>query len=220
MSAIPEYSPDRRLFEVGWESLSDLELLALVVGHDRPAPQALESARQLLDCLGETRKLEQASYQDLRHAGLSHKRALALLASLQLFRRIRQTALFPGQPFRSSVEIFRHFQPQTESLKKECFWSVLLDGKNRMIRLVRISEGSLTSSLVHPREVFRPAIQEAAAGIVFVHNHPSGDPAPSPEDLQITRRLIETAKIVGIRVLDHVIIGVYRYFSFADQGLL
>lgn len=122
--------------------------------------------------------------------------------------------------FRSSVDIFEYFQPQLEPLKKECFWSVLLDGKNRLISLVRISEGSLTCSLVHPREVFRPAIREAAAGVLFVHNHPSGDPAPSQEDIEITRRLVETGRIIGIRALDHVIIGARDYFSFADRGVL
>ncbi len=88
------------------------------------------------------------------------------------------------------------------------------------MRVVRVSEGSLTSSIVHPREVFRPAIQQAAARVLFVHNHPSGDPAPSQEDIQITRRLVQTGEIVGIRALDHVVIGAHKYFSFADQGLL
>jgi DNA repair protein RadC len=95
----------------------------------------------------------------------------------------------------------------------------LLDGKSRILRVVRVSEGPLTSSLVYPCEVYRPAIREAAAGVLFVHNHLSGDPAPSQEDIQITRRLIEAGKIVGIRALDHVTIGAHRYFSFVDQGL-
>lgn len=200
--------------------MSDLELLILVAGPGSPARRALRDARRLLDLMGSTRNLEYATYRDLRSCGLSHKKSLAVLAALHLFRRIRQTALFPGQVFRCSMEIFRHFQPQVEGLKKECFWNVLLDGKNRILKVVRVSEGSLTSSVVHPREVFRLAIQEAAAGILFVHNHPSGDPAPSQEDIRITRRLVETGKIVGIRALDHVIIGACRYFSFADQGIL
>ena len=152
--------------------------------------------------------------------GLSRDQALSIVAAMHLFRRVQRTALFAGQTFRSSIEIFRHFQPLVDGLKKECFWNVLLDGRNRITRLVRVSEGSLTSSLVHPREVFRVAIREAAVGVLFVHNHPSGDPAPSSEDIQITKRLAETGKIVGIRVLDHVIIGARQYFSFADQGLL
>ena len=84
----------------------------------------------------------------------------------------------------------------------------------------RVSEGSLTSSIVHPREVFRPAVLEAAAGVLFVHNHPSGEPSPSREDIEITRRLVESGKILGIRVLDHIIVGEYRYFSFTDNGML
>lgn len=220
MQAIPDYLPDRRLFEFGWEALSELELLALLIGPGRPSRKAFRDAERILDLLGSARRLEEASYAELRHTGLDHKRILAVLAAIHLSRRMRQVALLPGQSFHCSVEIFRYFQPQFEGLKKECFWNVLLDGKNRIVRMVRISEGSLTSSLVHPREVFRSAIQEAAAGILFVHNHPSGDPTPSPEDIQITRRLVETGKIVGIRALDHVIIGAHKYFSFADQGIL
>ncbi|MDA2930216.1 DNA repair protein RadC [Acidobacteria bacterium AH-259-O06] len=220
MNATPKHFPSRRLFEVHWNSLSDLELVALLIGAGSPERRALRDAQRLLEAVGSPHKLKEVTYPELRRAGLGRKTALAVLAAMHLFRRIQRTALFPGQPFRSSIEIFRHFQPLVEGLKKECFWNVLLDGKNRILRLIRVSEGSLTSSLVHPREVFRPAIQEAAAGVLFVHNHPSGDPAPSPEDIQITKRLVETGRIVGIRALDHVIIGAHRYFSFADQGLL
>ena len=97
---------------------------------------------------------------------------------------------------------------------------MLLTNKNRRIRDVKISEGSLTASLVHPREVYNPVIRESAAAVVFVHNHPSGDPAPSQEDVEITRRLKEVGEVMGIRVLDHVVIGHDRYFSFSDRGML
>jgi DNA repair protein RadC len=217
---VPDPLPAQRLFDREWETLSDAELLALLLSPGQPEQQALYSARMLLDSLGNIRRLKAISYAELREAGLAHKRALAVLASMHLARRLGQEPLVPGQGFRSSGEIYSHFRPLVESLKKECFWNVLLDGKNRIIKIVRVSEGCLTSSLVHPREVFRTAIAEAAASVVFVHNHPSGDPAPSQEDLHITRRLVETGKIVGIRALDHVIIGDCRYFSFADQGLL
>ena len=96
---------------------------------------------------------------------------------------------------------------------------ILLDGKNRPIKDVRVSEGTLTASLVHPREVFVPVIEESAAAIVLVHNHPSGDPTPSAEDIAITQRLREVGEIMGVRVLDHVVIGDGRYVSFADEGL-
>ena len=94
----------------------------------------------------------------------------------------------------------------------------MLDAKNRKIKDVRISEGSLTSSLVHPREVFSPVVRESAAAVILIHNHPSGDPAPSHEDLQITRRLREVGEVMGVQVLDHLIIGKGRYISFVDDG--
>ncbi|MDO9079543.1 MAG: DNA repair protein RadC, partial [Desulfuromonadales bacterium] len=105
-------------------------------------------------------------------------------------------------------------------LKKERFIAILLDNKNRLIRDVQISEGSLTASIVHPREVFVPVVRESAAAVLFVHNHPSGDPEPSREDLDITTRLRQAGELMGVRVLDHIIIGSNRYVSLADRGLL
>lgn len=220
MSIEYEDPAKRRLRELGWEVLSDEELLALVLAPGMNPRQARRKAHQLLEALGHARGLRLATYAGLRQAGLSHNRTVSLLAAFRLARRSNQMLLPPRHSFHSSLEIFRYFRNRVEPLSKECFWSVLLDGKNRIQRIVRISEGSLTSSLVHPREVFRPAISEGAAGVLFVHNHPSGEPEPSEEDLRVTRRLVETGKVVGIRVLDHVIIGSYRYFSFADEGML
>lgn len=220
MSHSPEYLPSRRLFESDWRELSDLELLALWLAPGRSEEKAWEEAVELLRVLGSVRRLQDSCYPQLRRAGLSRKRILAMMACRELMRRCHQGVLLPGESFRSSLQIYRHFEPLVQDLARECFWTLLLDGKNRIRRLLRVSEGSLTSSLVHPREVFRPAILEAAAGVLFVHNHPSGDPSPSQEDVQVTQRLAETGRIVGIRVLDHVIIGAYRYFSFADRGML
>ena len=105
-------------------------------------------------------------------------------------------------------------------LKKEVFVAALLDQKNRFLTDEICSEGSLTSSLVHPREVFRRAVRESAAAIAFVHNHPSGDPTPSGHDIDITERLLEVSKLIGIRMLDHVIVGETTYVSFVEQGLM
>lgn len=215
-----EYLPASRLSFTDWDSLSDAEVLALLLAPGSSELASWAQANRLLTLFKSLRGLSKGSYADLRSAGLGHRKTIALLAALQMQRRLAPRILVPGKCFRSSVEIYEHFRPQFEELKKECFWDVLLDGKNRIIKIVKISEGSLTASLVHPREVFRPAIQEAAAAVLFVHNHPSGDPSPSQEDIQITRRLLETGRIIGIKPLDHVIIGGFRYFSFADQGLL
>ncbi|MDA2927213.1 DNA repair protein RadC [Acidobacteria bacterium AH-259-G07] len=126
---------------------------------------------------------------------------------------------FVGVSFRSSADIYRLFKGLSE-MPVETFLVVHLDGKNRMVGMTTCSIGSMTSSLVHPRDVFRPAITNMTAGLIFIHNHPSGDPAPSQEDVQITRRLSEVGKLIGIKCLDHIIIGQGRYFSFADQGCL
>jgi DNA repair protein RadC len=130
-----------------------------------------------------------------------------------------EIAPFVGISYHSSVEVFECFR-DLYSLPVECFIALHLNGKNMVTAMTTVSVGSLTRSLVHPREVFRPAIMNGAAGLIFLHNHPSGDPAPSPEDAQITRRLAETGKVIGIRVLDHIVIGDARYFSFADEGML
>ena len=121
---------------------------------------------------------------------------------------------------RSSEDVFHHFRDSLAKEKRELFYVILLNNKNRKIREVKISEGSLTASLVHPREVYNPVIRESAAAVIFVHNHPSGDPAPSQEDIEITRRLKEVGDVMGVRVLDHVVIGVERYYSFSDSGIL
>lgn len=220
MRAAVECLPEARVFETSLEELSELELLALHLGPGQPRKRAFQQALRLVEAAGSLEGLKDADYRALRSAGLSHRRALAWTAGLVLFERLGRQRLRRGRPFRSSMEIFRHFQPLMERLRKECFWSLLLDGKNRMLQLLRVSEGSLTSSPAHPREVFRPAVQVAAAAVIFVHNHPSGDPTPSQEDIQLTRRLAETGKILGIRALDHVIIGDDSYFSFADQNMI
>ena len=102
----------------------------------------------------------------------------------------------------------------------ESFIALHLDGKNRIVGMTTCSIGSMTASLAHPRDIFRPAIANLTAGLIFIHNHPSGDPDPSREDVEITKRLAEVGRIVGIKVLDHIVIGQGRYFSFADSGLL
>jgi DNA repair protein RadC len=213
-------SPDNRLVEVGWGGLSDEELLQLILWPGNSIEKARGMARSLLSNLVSPRKFKSASYADLRERGLNHKQALGMQAGLEFARRTSVRLLPPCRSFRTSLEIYSYFRPRFEGVKKECFWGALLDGKNRIMRVLRVSEGSLTRSLVHPREVFRPAIKEAAAGILFVHNHPSGEPEPSREDIQITQRLVEGGRLLGIRVLDHVIIGSCRYFSFADEGML
>ena len=122
--------------------------------------------------------------------------------------------------FQNSRDLFQSFREEFAVLDREFFFMITLDSKNRTIGYHTISMGSLSSSVVHPREVFKPAILENSAAVIFLHNHPSGDPAPSREDRECTNRLAQAAKILGIRVLDHIIFGETEYFSFADAGIL
>jgi DNA repair protein RadC len=126
---------------------------------------------------------------------------------------------FVGIQYRSSADVYRAFS-ELCSMPTGTFLVLHLDSKNRIVGMTTTSIGSMTASLVHPREVFRPAIANLTAGLIFVHNHPSGDPGPSTEDIQITKRLCEVGKLIGIRCLDHIVVGNGRYFSFADEGML
>lgn len=124
----------------------------------------------------------------------------------------------PGEPFKGSHDLYAHFRERLAYEPVEHFVAVLLDNKNRKLRDVTVSLGSLTASIVHPRDVYRRIIRDAAAYVIFVHNHPSGDPTPSAEDLEITRRLREVGELIGVKVLDHIVIGKGRYVSFVDDG--
>jgi DNA repair protein RadC len=152
--------------------------------------------------------------------GIGPAKAAEILALGELSRRFAATPLSPGTRFTSSREVFAHFHERLRDRKKEVFFTLLLDSKNRVLREIQVSEGSLNASIVHPREVFQPVIRESAAAVLFVHNHPSGDPAPSREDLDLTSRLRDAGALMGVRVLDHIIIGNGRYVSLADRGLL
>ncbi|MEE4255294.1 MAG: DNA repair protein RadC, partial [Desulfuromusa sp.] len=147
-------------------------------------------------------------------------KAAEIQALFQIARRFADNRLQPGQSYRSSQDAFDHFHERFCDYRKEVFLALLLDSKNRLIREVQISEGSLSASIVHPREVFAPVLRESAAAVLFVHNHPSGDPTPSREDIEITERLKQVGDLMGVRVLDHIIIGNGEYVSLADRGLL
>ncbi len=213
--------PREKLAEAGADRLTDAELLAIVFPTAAPgAPNAVDQARLWLQRFGSLRALVDAPPRALRAtSGLGAARAAMVQALGELARRYGEQRLAPGTPLRTSAEVYRHCGERLAALRKEQFHVILLDGKNRPLKDVRVSEGTLTASLVHPREVFVPVIEESAAAIILVHNHPSGDPTPSAEDVAITRRLREVGDLMGVRVLDHVIIGHGRYVSFSDEGL-
>ena len=215
--------PREKLLSSGPTSLSDTELLALILrtGHAGNGTSALDLARLLLTRFGSVRGLTTAGIAELcTVSGIGPAKAAEIHALGELARRFSASPLQPGARFTSSREVFAHFHEHLRDRKKEVFLSLLLDSKNRLLREIQISVGSLNASIVHPREVFQPIIRESAAAVLFVHNHPSGDPEPSREDLELTTRLYNVGNLMGIRVLDHIIIGSGRYVSLADRGLL
>jgi DNA repair protein RadC len=152
--------------------------------------------------------------------GIGPAKAAQLKAATELGKRTMAVPLSTGSRVASSSDLFRHYYPRLRDLRYELFLLVLLDAKHAIIRDATVSKGSLTLSIVHPRDVFNLAVRESAAAVIFVHNHPSGDPQPSPEDRALTCRLVQAGEVLGIPVLDHVIIGDGRYLSFADRGWL
>ncbi len=196
-------------------------LLAQVLDGGRNSSAAQVSSRRLLKHFGSAGALAQASEAEICRAGkVSTRQAGRLHAALALGRRLCSAPLKPGQRFSNSRDLFERYRAQFFSANKEYFLSLHLNAKNQLIREVLISIGSLSTSVVHPREVFAPAVRDSTAALIFLHNHPSGDPAPSREDRECTSRLCQAGKILGIRVLDHVVLGHEDYFSFADAGLL
>jgi len=218
-----EERPREKLLHRGADALSPAELLALVLrtGDAATKTSALDHGRLLLSRFGSWRQLAGASVGELcRIKGIGPAKAAELQAVFEIARRFGAEALQPGDRFTRSEEVFRHYHERLRERKKESFFTLLLDSKNRLIREVQVSEGSLNASIVHPREVFGPVVRESAAAVLFVHNHPSGDPTPSREDLEITSRLKQVGDLMGVRVLDHIVVGNGSYVSFADRGLL
>jgi DNA repair protein RadC len=218
-----EDRPREKLLAKGAQALTETELLAIILrnGNASTGESAIDHARILLNQFGGLGGIEAASASEITAVkGIGPAKVAQLKASLEIGKRIGSRKWETGQPLRSAEDVYQHFRENLGREKRELFYVVLLNNKNRKMREVKVSEGSLTASLVHPREVFNPVIRDSAAGVIFVHNHPSGDPAPSPEDIDITKRLKEVGDVMGVRVLDHVVIGHDRYFSFNDKGML
>jgi DNA repair protein RadC len=213
--------PRERLCRDGVDVLSTAELLALVLRTGAPGLSALALGQTLIKHFGSLDGLARAGDAELRRmAGIGPAKIASLRAALELGARHACAPLRPGAKLDSPERVFAHFGPRLRRLRQEVFFVLLLDSRQRLIAEVEVSRGSLNQSLVHPREVFAPALREAAAALVVVHNHPSGDPRPSREDAEVTQRLASAGEILGIRLVDHVIVGCEGFRSFAQMGEL
>ncbi|MBI3269964.1 MAG: DNA repair protein RadC [Planctomycetes bacterium] len=217
----PSMRPRERVVAGEEDRLSTEDLLAILIREGLPGVPAQVLARRLLERAGGLAALSAMDVAELRRTpGIGAAKAALLRAAFLLARRLGGAGVVPGQPIGASADVHRHFAAQLRNRKEEHFLVVLLDSGHRVLREVEVSKGTLDSSLVHPREAFRAAVQASAAAVLLVHNHPSGDPTPSAEDLELTHRLCEAGRILGIRVLDHVVVAERGYVSFADEGLL
>ncbi len=213
--------PREKLMLLGAQSLSDAELLALLIQTGAARATALDLAKALLTEFRSIGRLSSRSFREIRRCkGLGNAKSVALIAAFELGRRISSHGVSRRMRIRAPEDIVNHYRPLLRDLQQEVFKVLLLDSANHLLGDETISVGILNGSLVHPREVFRRAILEPAAGIILLHNHPSGNPEPSPEDIQVTRQLSEAGKIMGIPVHDHIIIALHSYSSFAERGLL
>lgn len=207
-----------RLLAVGARACSDVELLAIVLEGGLVRLPGLGLARELIAYAGGLERLDRIDHGVAPMVGRAAARRVAVVrAAIELGRRASAVALVPTEPIRDAAAVHAHFRGRLPQLDREVFLVLLLDGRNRLQGEVRVSEGTLTSALVHPREVFAPAVRAGAAAIILVHNHPSGDPTPSAEDAALTERMRQAGEIIGIRVLDHVVIGQGRYVSLAEE---
>jgi DNA repair protein RadC len=193
--------------------MSNAELLSVLLG-TRTA--AILVATQ--GGLPNLRHLATSHPADLRDAGMPAAGLRRFDVLFELARRYGETEWIAGEPFKGSYDVYAHFRERLAAETVEFFMVVLLDNRHRRLKDVIVGQGSLTASMVHPRDVYRRIVRDAAAAVIFVHNHPSGDPTPSREDLEITRRLREVGELIGVKVLDHIIIGKGRYVSFVDDG--
>ena len=212
-----EERPKEKLMYAGAESLSTSELLALIIRTGNSNKSAVQLAEDVLAYSAkELGSLREADVQELTEIdGIGSTKACSIVASLELARR-----LLARISMKNPESVANLLMEDMRELKQEHLVALLLNAKCEIESRITVSIGELTSTVVHPREVFRPAIRKGAAGIILAHNHPSGDPTPSQDDIQSTKRIMEVSKLVGIRLLDHLIIGDGRYISLRNEGYM
>jgi DNA repair protein RadC len=221
--------PQERLEKLGPGALSDTELLAMLLRSGSKGHNVVSIAQRLIAEAGSLAGLIKWSETDFRRlTGIGRIKALQLVTVMEIVRRGMSRPAETEEAVLNRPELIHaHFRTQIAGLAVEKFWVLCLNRKNRLLKQVEITSGTATSSLAHPREVFREAIRQGATAVVCVHNHPSGDPAPSAADVQVTRQLRDAAKAVDIELLDHVVVGRpgadpqgRGYYSFREAGVI
>lgn len=215
-----EERPRERLVKLGEQALSGQELIQLILGRGVSGESVSTTAQKMLSKFGSLQKLSEASLQELSSIrGIGIAKATQIKAVFEIHRRLAtQTVAYQNAELSDPEKVYRLIKNKLVNYQKEHFYIIALDSRNHSI--VEVSVGSLNESIVHPREVFAEAITNRAASVIFAHNHPSGDPGPSENDIKTTQRLVEIGNLLDITVLDHIIIGKDKWFSFQQQGMI
>ena len=219
---LPEHDrPRERLIKFGADKLQDAELLAILLRVGGVEGTAIDLARELLTKFGGFRGLDARSVSELCEINsVGPAKAAQVKAALEIGKRMFAENVRIKEKIESCEDVYNLVGPYMRDLNREEFKIILLSTRNNLILEKTLFEGSLSESLVNTREIIKEALNQSAASIIFVHNHPSGDPTPSTEDKHITQRLVSACKLVGIKPLDHIVIGKNQYYSFAEQGLI
>jgi DNA repair protein RadC len=213
--------PRERLIRHGAEILSTAELIAIVLGSGTRAIPVLQLSQELVAKFGSLNRLAEATTEELcQIPGIGPAKALQLKACFTLGSRMTRQTIPPKYKIDSPLHAYHLVKEEMEQKKSEELMSILLDSKNQVICRQIVAIGTLTQTLIHPREVFYSAIRHKASSIILVHNHPSGDPTPSKQDLEATKRILEAGKVIGISLSDHLIIGDSRYISLKQLGII
>lgn len=222
ISAFPlSEMPRERMARLGPNALSNAELIAVLLGTGSAGESVLQLSQRLLSRVGNLRKMLDVSLEELMSIkGIGMAKAIQLLAAVELGRRVAKTTPEERWTIRSPEDVAELMMEELRYLTQEHFVCLFLNTKNQVIGRNTIFIGSLNSSIVHPREVFKDAIRRSSAAIICLHNHPSGDPTPSKEDIDVTKRLIEGGRILGIDVLDHIVIGDGKFCSLKNKGFI
>ncbi|AXN41657.1 DNA repair protein RadC [Peribacillus butanolivorans] len=216
-----EEMPRERFLQDGPQSLSNQELLALLLRTGTKEESVLQLSSRLIKSFEGLRLLKEASVEEMTGIkGIGEAKAIQILASVELGRRIQKLNDPDRYVIRSPEDGANYCMEEMRFLTQEHFVCLYLNTKNQVLHKTTVFIGSLNASIVHPREVFKEAFRRSAASIICLHNHPSGDPSPSREDIEVTKRLVECGKIIGIEVLDHIIIGEHKYVSLKEKGYL
>lgn len=217
-----EERPRERLLKYGVEYLTDAELLGIILFNGYQGKTSVDIAKELLIENGKSlRKLDSLSYTEMSSVkGIGLAKFAQIKAALEIGKRLLREESSIKKKINNASDLVDYYKPYMRDMKKEIFKLIMLDVKNKIIKDSTISEGSLTESIVHPREVLREIVRASAASVIFLHNHPSGESNPSKNDMDITERLVEACNIIGVKVLDHIILGEDNFTSFAQEGLL